>query len=136
MDPKPTLTEMLATVENMIEKSQDQESPGLRSGDILFVPDMMWRIVHHFSELEGHDFTNANLQGQRIDVCQQDTQFRLGRSGAELKSEVQSHMKSAAPKTETVYIFNRPFLLYMKKRGKKMPYFVMWIENAELLCKQ
>ncbi len=135
IDPQPTLAQMLASAETMIEKSKDKGSPGLGSGDVLLVPDMMWRIVHHFSELEGEQFTNANLKGQRIDVCQQDTQFRLGRSGAELKSEAKSNMKSAAPRTNTSYIFNRPFMLYMKKRGAEMPYFVMWIENAELLNK-
>ncbi len=31
--------------------------------------------------------------------------------------------------------FNRPFLLYIKKRGADYPFFVMWMDNAELLQK-
>ena len=33
------------------------------------------------------------------------------------------------------YFFNKPFLVYMKKRGAKHPFFVMWVDNAELLEK-
>jgi hypothetical protein len=27
----------------------------------------------------------------------------------------------------------RPFLIYLKKRGAGHPFFVMWVDNAELL---
>jgi hypothetical protein len=33
-------------------------------------------------------------------------------------------------------LFYRPFFLYMKKRGAKHPFFVMWVDNAELLIKK
>jgi len=30
--------------------------------------------------------------------------------------------------------FNKPFLIYVKKRGAEYsPFFVMWVDNAELL---
>ena len=136
MDTKPTLEEMLVTAENMIKKSENKESPNLGSADVLLVPDMIWRIVHHFTELEKKQCINSNMQGLQIEVCQQDTQFRLGRTGAELKSEAKIRgIKSASPRKVNAYIFDRPFLLYMKKRDAEMPYFVMWVENAELLKK-
>ncbi len=57
--------------------------------------------------------------------------FRLDRSGAQLNSEARMRIRCVGRH----YIFNRPFLLYMKKRDAKTPYFVMWVENAELLKK-
>jgi hypothetical protein len=33
----------------------------------------------------------------------------------------------------TSYLYDRPFLLVMQKRGSSRPFFVMWVENAELL---
>ncbi len=33
------------------------------------------------------------------------------------------------------FIFDRPFLIVVKKRGAERPFFVMWVDNAELLCK-
>jgi hypothetical protein len=58
-------------------------------------------------------------------------QFRLDRSGAELKSEAKLYAKPM-PKE---FIFDRPFLICVKKRGAEHPFFVMWVDNVELLSK-
>lgn len=29
--------------------------------------------------------------------------------------------------------FYRPFLIFIRKRGVRQPFFVMWVDNAELL---
>jgi hypothetical protein len=132
MEPRTSLGEMMAIVEDKIAKVKMNEGHrGLGPNDVLLVPDMVWRITHRFAELEGREFTNAMLKGQRIDVARQDIQFRLDKSGAELKSEAKTHMKPIP----TYYVFDRPFILYMKKRGAEIPYFVMWVDNAELLNK-
>jgi len=132
MDQKPTLAEMLASVEAKVATAEKREAQdGLGPNDVLLVPDMVFRMTHRFAEIEGQEFTDAKLKGQRIDVAQQDIQFRLDRSGAELRSESKTYMKPIP----TYYTFNRPFLLYMKKRGAEMPYFVMWIASPELLNK-
>ena len=97
--------------------------------DILLVPDLFWRISHQFSDLQGRSFLNAKMKGQKLDVAQQDILFRLDRSGAELKSEA----KAYALPVPTLFILDRPFLIYMKKRDGPTPYFAMWVDNSELL---
>ena len=97
--------------------------------DVLLVPDLFWQISHRYSELEGRSFLNPSLKGQRLDIAQQDILFRLDRSGAELKSESKMY---CAP-VPTYFVLDRPFLICMKKRGAVMPYFAMWVDNAELL---
>ena len=79
MEPKSTLAEMLATVEGMIENTEKKERFDLGPNDVLLVPDIVWRITHRFAEIEGQEFTNAKLKDQRINVAQQDIQFRLVR---------------------------------------------------------
>jgi len=96
---------------------------------VLLVPDLFWRISHRYTELEGKSFKNAELRGQSLDVAQQDILFRLDRSGAELKSEA----KVFVLPVPTYFVLDRPFLIYMKKRGARDPYFAMWVDNAELL---
>jgi len=59
----------------------------------------------------------------------QTIRFRLDRSGAELASEARMPCAPAA----THYVCDRPFLIVMKKRGAERPFFVMWVDNAELL---
>ena len=100
--------------------------------DVLLVPDIRWRIAHRFTELQGRAFTNPELKRQRLDVARQDISFRLDRSGAELRSESTLCCLSAP----TDFVMDRPFLIYMKKRDADHPFFVMWVDNAELLCKR
>jgi hypothetical protein len=58
--------------------------------------------------------------------------FRLDRGGAEVASEAKVYVKPGA----SFFDFDRPFLVYMKKRGGKRPFFAAWVENAELLQKK
>ncbi len=55
--------------------------------------------------------------------------FRLDRCGAILKSHAINEVRCIAPR----FVVNRPFLLYMKRRDADQPFFVMWVDNAELL---
>ncbi len=126
VEPDSTLR---ATYDAVREKIASGRPASFLTADELLVPDMVWAIQHDFTELIGQRFTNPSLFGRRIDIARQDIYFRLDRTGAELRSEskVVAMCKSAR------YIFNRPFLLCMRKRGAEEPYFVMWVDNAELL---
>lgn len=138
--PEPTLAAAVARVER---ESKEMEARGhgqsryleylrrVGPNDVLLVPDMLWQISHHFSELEGKKFGNSQLKGLRMDVAQQDILFRLDRSGAELKSE----SKSYCLPTPTHFVLDRPFLIYMSQRGSTMPYFALWVDNAEMLTR-
>jgi len=128
--PKATLADTVSYVEKQIASTYvPEDRSGLGTNDALLMPDISYLITHHFKGLEGRKILNPALKGQRLDIAQEDISFRLDRSGAELKAESKQY---AAP-IATYYIFNRPFLLYLKKRGAKHPYFVMWVDNAELL---
>jgi hypothetical protein len=129
-EPKGTLAATLASIEDILRLRQPRRGfKGLGLSDVLLVPDLGWRITHRFFELEGRPFLNAGLEGQRIDVAEQDILFRLHRTGAELKSEA----KIVTLGGMTDYVFDRPFLICLRKHGAERPYFVMWVDNAELL---
>jgi hypothetical protein len=91
--------------------------------DILLAPNMNWKIEHRFGELEGEQ--------SPISRAYQVLRFRLDRGGARVESEAGVHVKFG-PRD---FHFDRPFLLYMKKRGAQHPFLAMWIDNAELLQK-
>ncbi len=97
--------------------------------DILQVPQMFWRTDHRFRELIGKTAANVGLP---ILEAMQTIEFRLDRCGAMLESESNLRV-GAIPK---YLIFNRPFLVYMQKRGAEQPFFVMWVDNAELLTRK
>ncbi len=131
--PPRTLADALALVERKIASpSEAPGRPGLGPNDVLLVPDVVWRLKHRFTELEQKRLGNATLKGQRLDVAQQDLLFRLDRSGAELRAEAKTYMQPSP----TYYLFDHPFLIIMRARGNPHPYFVMWVDNAELLTRR
>lgn len=133
IDRQATLADTLSMVEQKLkEKSADTIFPG-RFGprDTLLVPNMAWKVSHRFRDLEGIDkqFQNPALRGLYLDTALQTIQFRLDRNGAELAAESKVLVK---PPMSCFHV-NRPFLLIMKKREEQRPFFVMWVDNAELM---
>lgn len=132
---QPSLAATLADVQRKItERPARVYASGLAPRDTLLIPNMNWKVEHRFVELEGADklFRNPSLRGLNLDTAFQSIQFRMDRSGAELASEAKEYCKPSA----SYFHFNRPFLIIMKNRGAKQPFFVMWVDNAELLCPQ
>ena len=101
--------------------------------DVLQVPEMFWRVSHHFREIEDHPIENPELNGQSVAVALQDIQFHLERSGAEARLEAPMKATGAVTGRDNDYILDGPFLLYAKRRGAAAPFLVMWIDNVELL---
>jgi len=135
--PKATLAETLADVETKI--AQWKPPPGYYPIEKLLIPNTSYKIDHHFSDLEGADKTFQNKSGAGLYIGEafQMIDFSLSRTGVTLKSEAKLVAKSASVPEPMVsdFIFDRPFLLYMKKRGAEHPFFVMWVDNPELLTK-
>ncbi len=97
----------------------------MKRDDILLVPNLSFLIDHRFPEIEGKD----------VSVAIQSIRFELSRFGAELESRAALSAPGAKKVIAKVMIFDRPFLICMKKRGATRPFFVMWVGNAELLTK-
>src|SRR6266540_7174199 len=104
---------------------------GIGPNDTLLVPNVSWRIVHAFQELEGKVIRNGPVAGIPIIQAEQMVSFNLDRSGAALESE----SKIVAAALPAHCHFDHPFLIIMKKRGATRPFFAMWVDNAELLTK-
>ena len=132
-----SLAETLAELERKMANWGDSDwDRKFQENEVLLVPNMSWRLEHHFRGLEGTDKRILNERsaaaGYYIRVASQVIEFRLERTGADLKSRADLDAESAEPR---YFLFDRPFLIVMKKRGAERPFFVMWVENAELLCK-
>jgi WD40 repeat protein len=129
-----TLAATLADLDARVAKGPRAQ---LGSQSTLLVPNLDWRIEHHFRELEGKDklFQNPAHEGHRMLWAFQLLQFRLNRRGADLDSGVDLRiLGDGHDEDPNKFHFDRPFLIYLKKRGAAQPFFVMWVDNAELLC--
>lgn len=136
---KKTLAEILAELN---EKLAGAHGFGLPDSATLLVPNVNWRIEHDFHELMGQDkeFLNATLPLHYLAKVFQFVDFKMDRFGSSVESAAYTasallngheHEEDTNPDH---YHFDRPFLIVMKKRDAMHPFFVMWVDNAELLC--
>jgi hypothetical protein len=135
VDPKGSLAETLDYIRMQIADFRNcgtyEHDSRFGAGDKLKAPEMFWRIDHRFAELIGKTIANSNPPTWIAEAFQ-TIEFRLDRCGAVLESESILAAKAALPRS---FEFNRPFLVYMQKRGAERPFFVMWVDNAELLTR-
>jgi hypothetical protein len=112
----------------------------LRPIDTLMVPDVAYKVTHHFEDLLGKYLGNPKWHGYFIFEALQQIDFTLSRKGVVVKSSarVVGAAKSAIPISkleEPRHLhFDRPFLICVQKREPNAtPFFLMWVDNAELM---
>ena len=138
MEPRETL---LATLKSVMSRIATEESECLGDGDTLQIPKLNFDVRHSYDELLGKDSLNKGHKHQFIMIALQMIRFRLNERGALLKSYAWIVPSSNGGDTEHEHqpkklIFDRPFLIYLKEKGAKYPYFALWVDNPELLVKQ
>lgn len=130
--PRGTLDETLRSVrEKTAWHPQAEYLRGIGPNEHVLIPVMNWEIEHEFPKLKNAHFLNEQLAGLFIEAARQSVRFRLDQGGAELESEAAMPM---APVPRHFYV-KGPFLVYLKRRDREQPFFVMWVDNAELLVK-
>jgi hypothetical protein len=140
LNRKTTLAETLSYLQDKIgvPKATAADPEGysreeLHFMDRVIVPLMHWQIDHHFKDLELRPLHGAGLEGLYFDPVFQRIDFRLDPEGAQVSSSALLLAKSAQIPRQ--FEFDRPFLIYLKLREKSHPFFVMWVDNAELMCR-
>lgn len=107
---------------------------GLGHGDTLIVPDVLYKLTHHFDELLGKHLGNQKWDRYFFFEALQKIDFTLSRTGVVLKSEARLATKKAASREQRRLDFDRPFLICVQKREPNAtPFFLMWVDNAELM---
>lgn len=129
---------LLKTIERVIERIERGRGISLLdNGDTLKIPQFNFDITHSYDEFLGKFFENKGFEKFFITAALQTIRFKLDEKGALLKS---SAVLSRGMGVEPVhqpreYVFDGPFLIYLKEKRGKYPYFALWVENPELLLK-
>jgi hypothetical protein len=136
--PGRTLLETYATVARRIGNAKRSY---MGEEETLRIPKIDFDLTHSFRELESKRIMNNGWEGWFIARAVQDTRFKLDETGAVLKSRsFLFAMKEEAPapgdQKPRKFIFDKPFLIYMKQKIGKYPYFVLWTNNPELMLKK
>jgi len=91
IEPKATLQDTIAAVESRIPSWTlvPRSKYELREEDTVVIPNMHWKILHHFQELEGKRILNTQFHNAKFVTAQQLIDFRIDHTGARVESKSQ-----------------------------------------------
>ncbi len=134
--PKETLAATLAAVRERIQRRQGLHEWGpdhLMGEESLVVPIIELNVQREYTELERRLLTNPKWSTTYLAVAEQGIRFRLDEKGARLESDAAALPASTTREKPSQYIFDKPFLLYLKRKSCDEPYLAIWVETPELL---
>lgn len=126
--PRGTLLETLKAVQDLVK----EPCGALQRDETLRVPKIDFDLIHSYVELLNKFFKNRGFERYFICEALQNIRFKLNEKGAVLKSEARI---VATVGIKRSFVFDQPFLLYLREKTSPNPYLVLWIDNAELLLK-
>jgi hypothetical protein len=100
--------------------------------DIFAIPIVKFNIATQYKNIEGQFFSTSDNKKHSVDIAYQRTGFIFNENGAVVDSASARPIITHPKKM----IFDRPFLIIIKRVDKANPYFVMKVANAELLTRK
>lgn len=102
--------------------------------DSILIPIIDFDLYTNYPNLKNSSFTIDNSPSS-IEEIKQRVQFRLNQNGATIESQVV--IEIALSVSEEIQpkklIFDKPFLIFLKRKDAKFPYFAAYIEDSRLL---
>jgi hypothetical protein len=112
----------------------------IKREDIFSIPVIKFNIDTDYKNIEGQNFKTKDKASHVVAEAYQRTGFILNENGAVIESEAiavtDSSVVVVAPPRPKKMIFDKPFLVIVKRVDQKNPYFVMKVDNAELLVRK
>lgn len=108
--------------------------------DIFAIPAIKFNIATQYDNLEGQNFFTGDKKMHSVEIAYQRTGFIFNENGAVVESEAVLAVDSVSAAPVITHpkkmIFDKPFLIIIKRADKTNPYFVMKVANAELLSRK
>jgi len=131
-------TEEPSVVLAALNQDPDQKNNGLSDDDHFMMPLLHLSCRRDYEELIGKAFANPGFTGYIIGAMFENIIFDLDEEGAKVESQaVMSVERGAAPqKTGRYFYLNKPFWVIMKRKDSSHPYFLLGINNHQLMQKK
>lgn len=133
IQPGKTLSETIRMVDDRIRAGRPEKCG---PEDELGVPKFNLDIIRTYSEIERTELAVGNPKvgrGAFVTSAKQTIRFRMDEKGVVLKS--QAHV-IVGRSLYRCLVFDKPFLLMLKRTNAKVPYFAMWVDNPEVLVRR
>lgn len=133
VQPAQNLAATIDSIEKRIKEGKNEE---LQNGDYLVLPVINFDLSSSFEELNGKKLMNKGFEGSSIALARQDMRFKFDGRKTGLASKLKPKTsKGSGPKNRDLS-FDQPYLLYIKEKDAKYPYFAIWVDNPEILVKK
>lgn len=101
----------------------------------LLIPQIDFKNRINYKEL-----TNKKIKGSNyiIETALEDIEFSLDKDGAKIKNEAIMSIKRMALRPDSlqkIYNFNKPFVLFIRSKDAKVPYFALKVKDTKYLIK-
>lgn len=106
--------------------------PSFSKNDILKIPNISFSLKEDLQEIENKPFSFSNGDLYCIEKALQTIEFEIDRKGGRIKSEAGMAIKNAASIGEAEprkFIVDDTFVIFLKEKNKKLPYFAAKISD-------
>jgi len=132
-----TLIDTYQMIKEISERKLERRIP---VNSILFslkIPKLKFDILHNYKELKNKEVLNKSIK-KYLDKCYvgeaiQKISFNLDQKGAQLSSHGSIICVGSVKRYYYRIIIKCPFIIYMKDKTKKFPYFMAYVDNNEVL---
>jgi hypothetical protein len=134
VEPGKTIYE---TYYNVLERATQENKVEITADDEIRVPVLEYKLNRSYDELIGKTILGFKNNIYYFLVAQQMIRFEMNEKGVELESEVEMAAEcEEEPDFENLpkkLFYDKPFLIILKEKNAEHPYFLMWVNNAELM---
>ncbi len=134
-------SDKLSTFTELFKDFQQQKKQNVHfnDDDKVEIPIIEFNLEKTYNEFIGSEFYTKEAE-YVVTKAYQRNAFVLNENGAEVESEakfevVATHIRFDKSKPKMM-IFNKPFVVFLKRKDAKHPYFGVYIANEELLKKK
>lgn len=116
-----------------LKKKVEPDSFG--GDDKFLAPFIEIKQLISYDEFAGKEIKGTDF---RIEKAIESVEFSLDNKGAKLKNEAMMVLETCAlmPSSSRHFYFDKPFVLFMKEKGRENPYFMVKIKDTEYLVKK
>ena len=147
LDKYQTLKDAIKLTNDLIAQGKQEQTDNkllwkyqIEHEDIFAIPTIKFNIAANYKNIERQVFLTGDNKKHSVEVAYQRTGFIFNENGAVVESEAVAAVDSASAEPIITHpkkmIFDRPFLIIIKRTDKTNPYFVMKVANAELLTRK
>ncbi|GAA0746031.1 hypothetical protein GCM10008906_33110 [Clostridium oceanicum] len=125
---------LLKTINKVEKRIEENTSSKMKLGETLAIPNIQFDIQTDYKSLIDKKILNRGFEYNFIVNATTNTDLKIESNGLIIKKKTNNFLLKNSYKKRW-FIFDKPFLVYIKRKGSNTPYIAMWMDNSELLKK-